>query len=122
MSTALSMPLAEITAAPLQLNSRQKAAIIVRLLVADGAEFSLRDLSGSQQADLIHQMADMSHVDQSTMMSVVEEFMGHFSGAGLSFPGALEGSLALMEKSVSAETTRRIRRQAGLALHPDPWA
>ena len=103
------------------LTGQQKAAIIVRVLLADGPGISLLDLSGGQQADLVHQMADMTQIDHATKIAVVEEFLAEFTDTGLAFPGALEESLALMADSVSPETARRIRREAGLSLHSDPW-
>jgi len=119
---ALPTPPAQITAPGQTLTRQQKAAVIVRLLQAEGAELSLLDLSGNHQTDLVHQMADLTHVDDNTLKSVVKEFLGEFSGSGLSFPGSLENSLTLMEDRVSEETTREIRSRAGLSLHADPWA
>jgi len=121
LSTALSMPQALNPPPHTALTSQQKAAIIVRVLLAEDPGISLHQLSGSQQTDLVHQMAEMTHVDQATMISVVEEFLGEFNGTGLSFPGKLRDSLALMSSSISPETTRSIRRDAGLALQEDPW-
>lgn len=125
MSTALSMPaeqptLAEPNASPL--SQRQKAAIVVRLLLAQGAEIPLSTLPMDVQRELIHQMANLTHVDQNTVTSVVGEFIAAFDSNGLSFPGALEETLDLMEGSLSKDTLTRIRKEAGLTLYSDPWA
>ncbi len=126
MSTALSMPQAPQGATPalrpVALTSRQKAAIIVRLALAEGAQISLTDLPGAVQSELIHQMASLRHVDHATMIAVVREFTNAFNGNGLSFPGALEETLTLMDGCISKETATRMRKQAGLAMHADPWA
>lgn len=127
MSTALSMPgqppgELDTTAPASGLTRRQKAAIIVRLLLAEGAELSLTRLPGALQAELIHQMTRLRHVDQATLGAVAEEFLAAFDSNGLSFPGALEETLELMEKHISPEACARIRKQAGLSGYADPWA
>jgi flagellar motor switch protein FliG len=126
VSTALSMPQAPQGGAPALraagLTRRQKAAIIVRLALAEGAQISLTDLPGAVQSELIHQMASLRHVDHETMLAVVQEFTSAFNGNGLSFPGALQETLDLMDGCISKDTSNRIRRQAGLAMHADPWA
>ncbi len=114
MSTALSTP-SELSAAPAPappppLSGRQKAAIIVRVLLADGGSLSLSDLPDSVQAKLIHQMADLRHIEHATLQAVVQEFIDEFDAADVNFPGALEGALTLLDGSVSPETARRIRK------------
>lgn len=125
MSTALSTPLAQNAAAapalPPDLSGRQKAAIIVQVLLADGGKLSLSNLSDGLQTKLIHEMAALRHVDHATLQTVVQEFIDEFDAAGLNFPGALEGALNLLDGSVSPKTARRIRKQAGLYRHGDPW-
>ena len=125
MTTALSMPTGQSglpgpSANPL--SKRKKAAIVVRLLLGQGATIPLATLPGSLQQELINQMAGLSHVDQSTVDAVVDEFINAFDANGLSFPGALEETLSLMEGSVSKETTSRMRKAAGLSLFGDPWS
>jgi len=107
---------------PMRLTRRQKAAVIVRLLLAEGADISLSSLPGPQQAELVHQMTRLRHIDNSTLSAVVEEFLAAFDSNGLSFPGALEETLQLMEKHISPEACARIRKQAGLSGYADPWA
>ncbi|MEE9426605.1 MAG: FliG C-terminal domain-containing protein [Paracoccaceae bacterium] len=122
MTTALAMPQTGAAVETNSLNGQQKAAIIVRLLLSDGGNISLTDLPDSLQTNLVHQMAGLRHVDHATMIAVVEEFLLAFDGTGLSFPGALEETLTLLDGCVSPQTARRIRQQAGLAMHADPWA
>ncbi len=125
MSTALSTPTAQnaapAPALPPPLSGRQKAAIIVQVLLADGGNLSLSDLSDSLQTKLIHEMATLRHVDHATLQAVAQEFIDAFDAAGLSFHGALEGALTLLDGSISPDTARRIRKQAGLYRHGDPW-
>ncbi len=126
MTTALS-PMPAPTSAGLApaaptLTGQQKAAIIVRLLLSEGSTLSLASLPDSLQTNLVHQMSGLSHVDHATMLEVVEEFLLAYGGTGLSFPGALEETLTLLDGCISRDTSRRVRQQAGLAMHTDPWA
>ena len=138
MTTALSMPGAGASAgadasagagpapapdvAVAALTRRQKAAIIVRLMLAEGVDFSLADLPANVQMDLIQQMSELRHVDQATLGAVVDEFLNAFNRTGLTFPGALEDTLALMGDRISPQTSAEMRKRAGLSAHADPWA
>jgi len=77
LSTALSMPqaspMATPPAAPGPLTKRQKAAIIVRLMIAEDVTVPLTGLPGRLQTELIHQMAGLRHGDQRTLMAVIAE-------------------------------------------------
>ena len=55
-----------------QLTKRQKAAVIVRLLLAEGVELKLSDLPESLQTELAHQMSTMRFIDRMTLKSVVD--------------------------------------------------
>lgn len=56
------------------LSKKQKAAIIVRLLSAEGLKVPLTDLSEDQQTQLTEHIAAMKLVDKETLQEVVEEF------------------------------------------------
>ena len=56
------------------LSKRAKAAIVVRLLINEGADIPLEELPAELQAQLTHQMGAMRVVDRVTLASVVEEF------------------------------------------------
>jgi flagellar motor switch protein FliG len=103
------------------LTKRQKAAIVVRVLLAEGARISLDDLPDALQEELARQMSEMRFVDRSTLASVVEEFLGEIEEIGISFPGGLEGALAMLDGTISAATASRLRKQAGLAFCGNPW-
>ncbi len=107
--------------ATMRLNGRQKAAIIVRLLLAEGAEFTLTDLPEKVQADLVWQMSILQRIDEATVRAVVDEFLGAFHSGGLKFPTAVEDALKMMEGRISPKLTTKMRKQAGLSAIPDPW-
>ncbi len=106
----------------LPLSRRQKAAIIVRLLVSEGAELSLTDLPTSMQQTLVRQMGAMKPVDRATLHAVVLEFLQELESIGLSFPGGLAGALSTLDGKVDSDILRRLRKEVGAGSGGDPWA
>ncbi|MEM8956699.1 MAG: FliG C-terminal domain-containing protein [Pseudomonadota bacterium] len=103
------------------LTKRRKAAIIVRLLLREGADLSLMDLPESMQIDLTHEMGALRAVDQTTLDSVVHEFLSELNQIGVAFPGGLEGALDEVAHAISPNCASRIRRDAGVPVIADPW-
>ena len=108
-------------ARPRPLSSREKAAIIVRFLVAEGAPLSITSLSEDTQAALTHQIGQMRSVDRATLSNVIEEFLSELEEVGVSFPGGIEGALSLMATHISSNAATRLRRLAGSNAKADPW-
>ncbi len=106
---------------PRPLTKRQKAAIIVRLLLAEEVELDLASLPEHLQELLTMEMAGLRLVDRATVRAVVEEFVAEIENVGLAFPPGLEGALSLLDGSISATTAARIRRQGGVKTTGDPW-
>nr|WP_207186792.1 FliG C-terminal domain-containing protein [Phaeovulum veldkampii] len=100
---------------------RQKAAIIVRLLLAEGAQLPLAQLPDDLQTALTEQIASMKMVDRDTLSAVIEEFCDTLEAVGLAFPGGLDGALGLLDGHLSASAANRLRRMAGAAARTDPW-
>ncbi|TQV69531.1 flagellar motor switch protein FliG [Aliiroseovarius halocynthiae] len=107
---------------PRQLSRRQKAAIIVRLLLAEGAELALQDLPDSLQGELVHQMSTMRYVDRATLKAVIDEFVFEIEEVGLSFPGGLEDTLSVLDGTISPATAARVRKLSGVQIAHDPWS
>lgn len=103
------------------LSRRQKAAIIVRLMLAEGAPIPIAGLPESLQAELAQQIGTMRVVDRLTLQTVVAEFLGELEQVGLSFPGGLEGALAMMDGHLSPPAATRLRRMIGARPDADPW-
>jgi len=103
------------------LNRRQKAAIVVRLLLAEGASLPLASLPEPLQAELTTQMSQMRYVDRATLKSVIEEFANELDSIGLVFPGGLEGALSILGGVISTDMAARLRKQAGMVWFNDPW-
>lgn len=103
------------------LTGRQKAAILVRLLVLEGAEINLAALPEDMQADLTEQMAEMRLVDRDTLNAVVSEFVETLEQVGLSFPEGIEGALRALSGRLSPGAAGRLRQLARARGQSDPW-
>ena len=66
------------------LSKKAKAAIVVRLLLNEGADIPLEDLPEELQEQLTHQMGNMRLVDRDTLAEVVAEFASELESIGLS--------------------------------------
>lgn len=106
---------------PRSLSPREKAAVIVRLLLAEGASLPLSTLPEHMQAALAEQMGQMRLVDRTTLGAVVEEFLTELEEVGLAFPGGIEGALGMMDGHISTTAANRLRRLAGASSKADPW-
>jgi flagellar motor switch protein FliG len=104
------------------LSRRAKAAIVVRLLLNDGADLPLEDLPEDLQAQLTKAMGHMRSIDRDTLHQVVEEFASQVENVGLSFPGGMAGALSALDGRISPHTSARLRKEAGVREAGDPWA
>ena len=107
---------------PRPLDMRAKAAIIVRLLLNEGADIPLEDLPDDLQASLTQQMGRMGLIDRVTLEAVVAEFADALESVGLSFPKGLAGALDALDGKISPQTAARLRKEAGVRQLGDPWA
>ena len=103
------------------LNGRAKAAVVVRLLLNEGADLPLEELPEDLQALLTKQMGKMGMIDRTTLASVVQEFADTLDGVGLSFPNGLAGALTALDGKISPQTAARLRKEAGVRQAGDPW-
>ena len=103
------------------LSRAQKAAIIVRFLMNEGADVPLTDLPEALQARLTTQMGSMRYVDRDTLAEVVAEFARELEGMGLTFPRGVAGALSALDGRISAQTAARLRKEAGVRQYGDPW-
>tara|TARA_R110000851_G_scaffold35152_2_gene92697 strand:- start:1229 stop:2293 length:1065 start_codon:yes stop_codon:yes gene_type:complete len=103
------------------LTRSQKAAIIVRFLINEGAEIALTDLPDVLQVRLTTQMGSMRYVDRGTLADVVAEFAQELEGLGLTFPRGVAGALSALDGRISPQTAARLRKEAGVRQQGDPW-
>lgn len=99
----------------------QKAAIIVRALIASEADIPLTGLPQDMQAELAQTLARMRLVDRATMNAVVEEFIETLEQVGLSFPDNLDAALALIEDKMDQSTAKRLRAMSRGGDLDDAW-
>ena len=109
------------SAPTVDLTPREKAAIVVRLLLTYGAVPALSALSETKQTDLAVQLARMTPVDQDTVAAVVTEFADEIERIGLSFPTGLDGALGMLDGVISDGATARLREMAPGSFRGNPW-
>ncbi|WP_240336794.1 flagellar motor switch protein FliG [Tropicibacter sp. Alg240-R139] len=103
------------------LSGRAKAAIVVRLLLNDGADIPLEELPEELQTKLTEQMGEIGLVDRVTLGAVAHEFAEALEGIGLSMPHDLAGALSVLDGKIGARTAAKLRKQAGVKQSGDPW-
>jgi flagellar motor switch protein FliG len=103
------------------LTSKEKAAIVVRLLLSQGAVPALSQLPESKQTELAVQIARMAPVDQDTVQAVADEFAAEIERIALSFPQGLDGALGLLDGVLSEGATNRLRKMAPAETRRSPW-
>lgn len=107
---------------PMRLSQRAKAAIVVRLILNEGADIPLEELPEELQAHLTKAMGSMRVVDRDTLSSVVSEFAAEVERIGLRFPGGMAGALTALDGKISPQTAARLRKEAGVRESGNPWA
>lgn len=104
------------------LSPRQKAAVIVRLLLDDEAELNLEGFDSDRQTLLAKEMANMELIDRQTRDDVISEFCDSLEAVGVSFPGDLNGTLEILADRLSKDATDRLRRLVMMSGRGDPWS
>lgn len=103
------------------LSSKEKAAIVVRLLLSHGALPALSQLPESKQTELAIQIARMAPVDQETVHAVADEFANEIERIALSFPQGLDGAIGLLDGFLSEGAAKRLRKMAPADTRRNPW-
>ncbi|NNF25206.1 MAG: flagellar motor switch protein FliG [Rhodobacteraceae bacterium] len=103
------------------LSRREKAAVLVQILLSEGAKLSLEELPEDLQTDLANTLAALGPVDQATRDAVVEDFARELSGQSSPFGRGLSGALRLLEGTISPVLAQKLRAKAGLTGADNPW-
>jgi flagellar motor switch protein FliG len=103
------------------LSQQQKAAVVVQVLLSEGAKLSLSRLPEDLQAELTYQIGKMPRLDKATINAALEEFAQELAGSGMHMSGGLEQALTLLDGSISASTSARLRAKSGLTAMGDAW-
>jgi flagellar motor switch protein FliG len=104
-----------------KVNSAEKAAIVVRFLMTEGANVPVDSLPENLQAELTQQMGSLRRIDRTTLIQVVEEFANELEQTGLTFPAGIAGALSEMDGKISANAAAQIRKRTGVRASGDPW-
>lgn len=113
----------EFAAPPaVHLTPKEKAALVVRLLLTEGAVSALLSLPESKQTELAIQLARMAPVDQAAVDSLVREYADAIENFGLSHPAGLDGALGLLDGMISSGASSRLREMSSIPFFNDgPW-
>jgi flagellar motor switch protein FliG len=111
----------EETRVPRDLSGAAKAAVVVRLLLNEGADIPLEILPEDLQSELTQTMGSVGLVDRVTLDAVVHEFADALESVGLSCSGGLAGALSALDGRISPQTAARLRKEAGVRQQGDPW-
>ncbi len=103
------------------LTGAQKAAIIVRLLVAEGVDTPISSLPEDLQTMLTQTLGTMGLIDRKTMCAVVDEFVEILDQIGLSFPDGLDAALEMLDGKLDAGAAQRLRSMANGTGQNDSW-
>ncbi|MDN5568076.1 MAG: flagellar motor switch protein FliG, partial [Paracoccus sp. (in: a-proteobacteria)] len=103
------------------LSQRQKAAVIVRLLLDDDQVAGLDRLDSDAQTLLAQEMAGMQLIDRQTRDAVITEFCDRLESVGVTFPGDMDGTLAMLGARISDTSTDRVRQADAISGRGDPW-
>lgn len=112
-----------LPAGPAGLSSRQKAAVVIHLLVNGGADPGLRELPPEQQRRLVHEMAALRFIDRETLADIVAEFASQLDNIGLHFPRGPAKVLAALDGCLSLEVVEALTSELGDDADPGdgPW-
>jgi flagellar motor switch protein FliG len=103
-----------------RLTQSEKAAIIVRFLLNEGAALQLDDLPEPLQQRLTRKLGTMTYVHRETLAAVVMEFATELEAVGLAFPRGVSEALQTLDGTIDPATAARLRKEAGLRAG-DPW-
>lgn len=106
---------------PARLSAKQKAAVIVRLLLTQNVSPGLDRLRPELQAELARTMATLGPISRSTLAQVVQEFTTRLDSLALTAPHGLAAALALLEPHISPIARDGLRAEAEAGDPTDPW-
>lgn len=110
-----------VVPSPARLSAKQKAAVIVRLLLTQNVSPGIDRLSPQLQAELARTMAGLGPISRATLAEVVQEFTSDLDAMALTAPHGLSAALALLEPHISPQTRDGLRAEAEAGDQVDPW-
>jgi flagellar motor switch protein FliG len=106
---------------PSHLTRRQKAAVIVRLLLSQGVSPGLDKLTPAQQSTLARAMSGLGQIDRATLAAIVTEFTGELDRLALTMPRGMHDVLELLDAHISPQAREGLKAEAEIGDGTDPW-
>lgn len=107
--------------APKRLSQRQKAAIVVRLLLAHGVSPGVQRLPPNYQSILARAMQGIGQVDRATLGEIVNEFADQIDRLGLIMPRGMHETMEILEPYISDMARDGLAAEAEIGDGTDPW-
>ncbi|UWQ20182.1 FliG C-terminal domain-containing protein [Jannaschia sp. W003] len=101
------------------LSRTQKAAVVVHLLLSEGADPGVADLPRPALRRLVHALASLGRVPPATMRAVVAEFAGELDAAGLRLPRSMGEALSLLDGRIAPDLLAEMASEAPGGAPPD---
>ena len=102
------------------LSPRQKAAVVVRVLLSDGKRLSLEDLPQNVQTQLVRTLADLKGINKDRERNIVAEFLNELDSGGHGAKG-LGAALTMLDGSISKDVQLELSGGRPPTLRSDPW-
>jgi flagellar motor switch protein FliG len=112
-------PMTNIT--PATMTRRQKAAVIVRLLLAHDVSPGIDKLSPSHQSVLARAMSGLGQIDRATLAEIIGEFTGALDNLALIMPRGMHDALEILNPHISAMARDGLKADAAIGDGTDPW-
>lgn len=103
------------------LTQRQKAAIIVKLLLGGGISVDDLDLDADAIWKITNSMAGLGVVGKDIVDAVTAEFILEMERMGLVFERDIDGSLKAMEAQIDPETYVKIKERQSGTVEDSAW-
>jgi flagellar motor switch protein FliG len=110
-----------IDTGPKHLSRRQKAAIVVRLLLAHGVSPGVQRLPPNYQSILARAMQGIGQVDRATLAEIVNEFADQIDSLGLIMPRGMHETMEILEPYISDLARDGLAAEAEIGDGTDPW-
>ncbi len=108
-------------AAVASLTQRQKAAIIVKLLVGGGVSLDDLDLDADAIWKITNAMTGLGVVGKDIVDAVTAEFILEMERMGLVFERDIDGSLKAMEGQIAPETLSKVKAHQSGSAEATAW-
>ncbi|RYG91890.1 flagellar motor switch protein FliG [Loktanella sp. IMCC34160] len=103
------------------ISRRRKAAMVVQLLLKEGAPLGLSQLPEDLQLQLTRELGGLKVIDHTTLNTVIEEFSRELEQVALTAPDGVEAALAALSDTLSPRAAARLREENARAKGGDPW-